>query len=78
VESSASVWGRTFEDTGGGLLFLVSLLAWVGSGALSLQEKELIATLNLVTFLPVAATLIPRIKNKFRGIMILAALILEV
>ena len=33
--------------------------------------------MNLVTSLPVAATLIPRIKNKFRGIMILAALILK-
>ncbi|HET7404767.1 MAG TPA: hypothetical protein VFJ63_01475 [Candidatus Bathyarchaeia archaeon] len=31
--------------------------------------------MNLLTFLPVAATLVPRIRNRTRGVMILAALV---
>jgi hypothetical protein len=78
LPSPASVWGKTFVATGGTLLFLISLLAWGGSGARTLQENEFAASLNFVTFLPVALTLVPWIKDRVRGVMILAALVVEV
>ena len=68
---SLNVWGKTLAATGGTLAFLLSLFAWGLSGQRTFQETMIALSLNLVSLVPIIATLIRRISRNIQGMIIL-------
>jgi len=74
MSNSIVVWGRTLASTGGMFGFLGSMVYWFGvSGQFSLQEIVYGASLTFGCLLGIAATLVPWVRNKVRGGIILRA-----
>ena len=75
MSNSIVVWGKTLAVAGGTLGFLWSLLYWFDFSRYLISSQSLfwLASFTFACLLPIAASLVPKVRNRVRGTIILGA-----
>ena len=75
LSNAIVVWGKTLAASGGTLGFLWSLLYWFDFSRYVINSQSLfwLASFTFACLLPIGASLVPNVRNRTRGLVIIGA-----